>query len=489
LILNNDGSYFNSSAYLDRSLSNNKNGVLMENLISDLIAVVGEQNVLLNGDVRARTNSWFDNTPIQARAIVRPGNTQEVSRVLSLCNTAQASIVPMGGLTGFVEGAIAEKHHIGLSLERMNKVDSIDVDNRTVVVEAGLPLQALHEYVADYDLHYPVDLGARGSCTLGGMAATNAGGNEVLRYGMTREQILGLEVVLSSGEVITNLRPLLKNNTGYDLKQLFIGSEGTLGIITRITLRLRPLHQSLSTALIAVPRFDCLPKILKHLERSLGGRLSAFEVMWQEHYKFIIDDESTHKSPLSLEHEYYVLIQASNYHELETEIFLSALSEAMEGGLVEDAAIASSISQQQSMWAIRDDIERLTSGLAPYIGYDVSLPINKMEAYIEQLDLKLKNIWSETKLIVFGHLGDGNLHLFIHIGPTLSAKEKNQVNHLVYEPLLTLDGSVSAEHGIGLQKKAYLKYSRTETEIELMKTFKKSLDPSNILNPGVIFDI
>lgn len=460
----------------------------MNSLLTKIKELLGQTHVLTGEDVSARVVSWFDNSPMRAGAIVRPGSTEEVASVVKLCAEAGVSIVPLGGATGFVEGAVPEGHQIGLSLERLNQIESIDVDNRTVVVQAGVPLQALHEFAESHQLHYPVDLGARGSCTLGGMAATNAGGNEVLRYGMTREQILGLEVVLPSGEIVSNLRPLLKNNTGYDLKQLFIGSEGTLGIVTRLTLRLRALHQSLATALVAVPDFKSLPKLLRELDQKLGGRLSAFEVMWQDHIQFVVDDEQKHKAPLALTEPYYVLVQAANYHDLEQEIFISALESQLEAGTIVDAAIASSKAQQAALWAIRDDIERLTVGLAPYIGYDVSLPINEMETYIENLKTQITQQWSRAKVIVFGHLGDGNLHLFIHIGSQLSPEDKDQVNQMVYRPLEACQGSVSAEHGIGLQKKAYLKYSRTEREVALMREIKKTLDPNGILNPGVIFD-
>lgn len=457
-------------------------------ILSSLIDIVGSSNVLTGQDVLSRSVGWFDNSPREAKAIVRPKNTKEVSKVLALCHEKKISIVPLGGATGFVEGSVSQSEQIVLSMERMTEVESIDIDNRSIVVQAGVPLQKLHEFAQEHDLHYPVDLGARGSCTLGGMASTNAGGNEVLRFGMSREQILGLEVVLADGQVVSNLRALLKNNTGYDLKQLFIGSEGTLGIVTKLALRLRPLHSSLSTALVAIDSFEKVVSLLRTLDRKLGGRLSAYEVMWQDHFKFVIDNESKHKAPLSLDHPFYVLVQAANYHDLEADIFMSSLELCMEDQLIADAAIASSKAQQQALWAIRDDIECLTVGLAPYIGYDVSLPINEMASYIESLKKNIQVKWSDAKVIVFGHLGDGNLHLFINIGPTLSDSDKVEINKLVYVPLGFIDGSISAEHGIGLQKKAYLKYSRTEAEIDLMRQLKKMLDPNKVLNPGIIFE-
>lgn len=460
----------------------------METLLQQLKDVVGDTNVLTGDAVHQRPVSWFDATPMSSGAIVRPASTEEVSQVMKLCSQFGIALVPMGGMTGFVEGAVADEQQIGLSFERMTAIEQFDVDNRSVVAQAGVPLQALQEAAEAHELHFPVDLGARGSCTLGGMTATNAGGNEVLRRGMMREQILGMEVVLANGDVLTNLRPLIKNNTGYDLKQLFTGSEGSLGIVTRVALRLRPKHLSHSTALVAVPDFSKVAQLLRTLERSLGGRLSAFEVMWQDHYAFIINDEQRHKAPLPTHYPYYVLVQAANYHDLEAEIFDAALASAFDDNLIADAVMASSVAQQNDIWAIRDDIERLTTGLAPYIGYDVSLPIQAMDDYVQTLTTAVRSRWSDALVIVFGHLGDGNLHLFIHIGPELTMDDKRDINHLVYQPLEALNGSVSAEHGIGHQKKAYLKYSRSDAEIAWMRQLKQTFDPENILNPGVIFD-
>lgn len=460
----------------------------MNDLIQALQTLLGPNQVLTGDAVRQRAVSWFDHSPSQAGAIIRPGSTDEVSKALSLCHQAGVSVVPMGGLTGVVDGVRARPEQIGLSLERLTGLEPVDVDNRTVTVEAGVPLQRVHELAEQHDLHFPVDLGARGSCTIGGMVATNAGGNEVLRYGMMREQVLGLEAVLADGRIVSNLRPLMKNNTGYDLKQLFIGSEGTLGIVTRVTLKLRPLHHSLSTAWVAVNDFPNLSRLLRQLERRLGGRLSAYEVMWREHAELMAGDDSPHTLPLDNSAPYYVLIQAANYHESEPAIFEAALEAAFEHNLIQDAAVATSQAQQAKMWAIRDDIERLTKKLTPYAAFDVSLPIKHMEAYVDALKSNLVGQWPEARLIVFGHLGDGNLHIFINIGEAMDEEERHAIESHVYSPLQHYDGSVSAEHGIGLEKKAYLSLSRSETEIAIMRQLKSALDPKGILNPGVIFD-
>ncbi len=460
----------------------------MIKLIQSLQALLGTNQVLTGDAVQQRAVSWFDHTPSQAGAIIRPASTEEVSKALALCHEAGVSVVPLGGMTGVVDGVRAQPDQIGLSLERMTGVEPIDVDNRTLTVEAGVPLQRVHELVEQQDLHFPVDLGARGSCTIGGMISTNAGGNEVLRYGMMREQVLGLEAVLADGRVVSNLRPLMKNNTGYDLKQLFIGSEGTLGIVTRVTLKLRPRHHSLSTAWVAVDRFQNLPRLLRQLERGLGGRLSAFEVMWRDHVELMAGEDSPHTLPLESSAPYYVLIQAANYHESEHTTFEGALETAFEQALISDAAVAGSQAQQAKMWAIRDDIERLTKKLTPYAAFDVSLPIKHMETYVEALKSNLTSRWPDAKLIVFGHLGDGNLHIFINVGSTLEESDRHAIESFVYSPLKDCNGSVSAEHGIGVEKKAYLSLCRSETEVALMRHLKQALDPKRILNPGVIFD-
>ena len=460
----------------------------MNDLIHALQDLLGANQVLTGDDVRQRAVSWFDHSPNQAGAIIRPASTDEVAQALSLCHEAGVSIVPMGGLTGVVDGVRATPNQIGLSLERMTGLEPIDVDSRTLTVEAGVPLQQVHEIAEEHGLHFPVDLGARGSCTIGGMASTNAGGNEVLRYGMMREQILGLEAVLADGRVVSNLRPLMKNNTGYDLKQLFIGSEGTVGIVTRVTLKLRPLHHSLSTAWVAVNEFAHLSRLLRQLERQLGGRLSAFEVMWRDHAELMAGDDSPHTLPLEDSAPYYVLIQAANYHESEHETFETALENAFEENLIADAAVAGSQAQQAKMWAIRDDIERLTKKLTPYAAFDVSLPIKHMERYVDTLKSDLTAQWPTAKLIVFGHLGDGNLHIFINVGDAMDETHRHTIESIVYSPLQHVSGSISAEHGIGLEKKAYLSLSRSETELAVMRQLKQSLDPKGILNPGVIFD-
>jgi FAD/FMN-containing dehydrogenase len=423
----------------------------------------------------------------QAKAIVRPGSTEEVSKVLKLCHAEGQTIVTHGGLTGLVGGARAFKDDIVLSLERMNGIEAVDIVNRTVTVEAGAVLQKVHEAAEDAGLLFPLDFGARGSATIGGNIATNAGGNSVIRYGMTREQLLGVEAVLADGTIISSLKGVIKNNTGYDLKQLFIGSEGTLGIVTRAVLRLRPLPRSSNTALVAIEDFDQLGRFLRDMDSALGGTLSAFEVMWNDFYSLIVGYSDHHGQPLQPSHGFYVLLESTGGHEeADKARFESALEEALDEELIVDAVIAQSKQQREDLWAIRDDIEGLAKELFPPMTFDVSLGIPQMDDYVEEVRKQLTERWPDSRMVVFGHLGDGNIHLGLTVG-SLEENEVRAVEAIVYGALGRRQGVISAEHGIGLDKRAYLKHSRSEEEIALMKTIKQALDPKGILNPDKIF--
>jgi len=348
-------------------------------------------------------------------------------------------------------------------------------------------LQRVQEAAEDAGLLFPLDLGARGSATIGGNISTNAGGNSVIRYGMIRDQLLGVEAVLADGTIISSLKGVIKNNTGYDLKQLFIGSEGTLGIVTRAVLRLRPLPRSRNTALVAIDDFDHLGHFLRDMDSALGGTLSAFEVMWNDFYRLIVGDGDNHGQPLQSSHGFYVLIESTGGHEeADKSRFEGALEKALEQELMVDAVIAQSKQQREDLWAIRDDIEGLVKGLFPPITFDISLDIAQMDDYVEEVRQQLTERWPDSRMVVFGHLGDGNIHLVLTIG-SLEENEVHAVETIVYEALGRRQGVISAEHGIGLEKREYLKHSRSTEEIALMKTIKQALDPKGILNPGKIF--
>ncbi len=460
----------------------------MSALLNAIKDIVGDSGLLLGDDVSARPLDWMGQGQRRAMAIVRPENTEQVSQVMKLCHAAGQSVIALGGLTGLVQGTTSTQDDIVLSLERMRAVEAIDSIGKTMTVQAGTPLQSVHEAAAKHGLQFTLDLGARGSCTIGGNIATNAGGNQVLRYGMMREQVLGLEVVLADGTILNAMNTLLKNNTGYDLKQLFIGSEGTLGIITRAVLRLYPQAKSADTALVAVNSFKDVTDLFTLMSEQLAGGLSAFEVMWHDHYKLIASDSGRHQAPIPATYGYYVIVQHQGASpERDSELFSAAFELAMEKGIVADAVLAQSKTQAQTIWDIREDIEGLVAALSPAFIFDVSLPIKDMDSYITGLhDTIADTSGDDGKLIVFGHLGDGNLHLVITVGDGSKAAH-DRVNALVYNPLQAIGGSVSAEHGIGLEKKNYLPLSRTPEELAVMKNLKKMLDPKGLLNPGKIF--
>lgn len=397
-------------------------------LIEDLRALVGAHGVLDAAELVTRSAGAFRTDNLRARALVRPASTAEVSAVLRLCHERGIAVVTQGGLTGLVRGADAAPDEVILSLERMQAIEAIDPLQRTATVQAGVTLQALQEAVEARGLAYPLDLGARGTATLGGTAATNAGGNRVIRYGMTREMVLGIEVVLADGTVVSSMNRLIKNNTGYDLKQLFIGSEGTLGVITRLVLRLRERPMATQVAFAALDGFDQVTGFLCHMDRLLGGGLSAFEVMWNAFYRLVTSTPAKGTPPVSQDHPFYVLVEAQGSdHALDGGRFSAALEVALEQGLIVDASVAQSESDIQAFWSLRDDVEQVLHGGLP-IGFDISLPLEAMERIVQRIaDALVVEIGPEHRLFVFGHLGDGNLHIVVQV--PVAAYPHDEVPH------------------------------------------------------------
>ena len=459
----------------------------MPDIVQTLAEITGSGGVLTGADVSSRQAGIWRSDTIAAKAIVRPRNTAEVSAVLKACNDAGQSVIAQGGLTGLVQSAITEPRDIMLSLERMQRVEGVNRTNRTMTVEAGVPLQVVQETADAHDLLFPLDLGARGSCTVGGNISTNAGGNRVIRYGMTRDMVLGLEAVLADGTVVSSMNQMIKNNAGYDLKQLFIGSEGSLGIVTRAVLRLREKPRSQDTLFAAVESFDKLPELLKHMDARLGGALSAFEVLWSDFYRLVTTPPAKQRPPLPQDYPYYVLIESMGGDaDHDGERVQSALAEAHESGLLADAVIARNEAQRREMWAMRDDVEQCNR-FPPLFIFDVGLPIPNMEAYVSDVNRLLAESFDTYRNFTFGHLGDGNLHFGISAGED-EESAREAVERAVYEPLKHIGGTISAEHGIGLEKKSYLLITRTPDEVALMRKLKRALDPRDILNPGKIFD-
>ena len=453
----------------------------MQQLEEKLRAIVGADGVLARADVAQRSAGFMRADMLQAGLLVRPRTTEQVAAVLKLCHEAKQPLVTHGGLTGLVHGGDARPGDIILSLERMNVIESLDPLQRVAQVQAGVTLQALQEAAEAADLFFPLDLGARGSCNIGGNVATNAGGNRVIRYGMTRALVLGIEAVLADGSIVSSLNRMIKNNAGYDLKQLFIGSEGTLGVITRVVVRLFERPKSQDVALVAVDSFDALTRFLKHIDAGLGGSLSAFEAMWQGFYQLVTTPPAKSAPPLPDRHPYYVLVEAQGADaEKDAQRFNAVLESALEQGLIADAVIAHSQRERAGIWALRDDVMQI-SREGPPITFDVSLPIAAMEAYLAEVRAAL-GAWPAHHCWIWGHLGDGNLHIAV-----VAPATREEIERIVYQPLQKIGGSVSAEHGVGLEKKPYLALCRNPGELALMRQLKRALDPHDILNPGKIF--
>ncbi len=431
--------------------------------------------------VSQRATSYWNSAPMQAKAMLLPRSTDEVADILRGCNSAGQSVVTHGGRTGCVAGAESGPEDIVLSLEKMRGILEIDPAGGTAVVEAGTVLQSLQEAVASEGLYFPLDLGARGSCTLGGNVATNAGGINVLRYGMTRNLVLGLETVLADGTVLSSMNHMLKNNAGYDLKQLFIGSEGTLGIVTRVVVRLFPQPAARQNALVAAPNFASVCALLRTLQHRLAGSLSAFEVMWGDYYQAVTGD-CGHRAPLGRDHALYVVLQSEGADpDADSRRFEAVLNQALDEELIADAVIPKSEAESAGIWEIRENFEAILEPQPVYL-YDVSLPIAKMAEYVDTVKRAVKQRWANGECYVLGHMADGNLHLFVQ--PNEQGDLHDASDQLVYDPLKGIGGSVSAEHGIGTEKLRWLPHSRTPEEIRVMHLMKRSLDPQNILNPG-----
>lgn len=460
----------------------------MSDLISAFRTITGDSGVLTGNDVSERMIHVWYQQPIVAKCIVRPRSTAELAAIVKLCHEANQSIIPHGGLTGLVQGCNATENDVVISVERLNEIEEIDPVGRTMTVAAGVPLQVVQEKAAEHGLMFPLDLGARGSCVIGGNVSTNAGGNNVVRFGMTRDNVLGLEAVLADGTVVTSLNTMIKNNAGYDLKQLFIGTEGTLGIVSRVVLRLREAPHSFHTAFAGFEDFSQLSRFLRFADRELGGALSTFEVMWRDYYELVTTAPADNVRPVPLDYEHYVLIESlGNAHDSDGNIFTEIMGAALEQGLIADAAVAQSENDRKAMWRIRDSVDEFFR-YGPAFLYDVSLGIRYMDQYVQEVKRALRTQWPDHHCFTLGHIADGNVHFAIAVGDD-SEDSHAMVNACVYEPLDGIGGSVSAEHGIGHEKLAYLSLSRSETEIEVMRRLKRALDPKGILNPGKVFAV
>ena len=467
----------------------------MQSLIETLRRTVGESHVLTEGDLSAWEQDWRRRVHGKALAVVRPANTQEVAAVVKACAAAGAPIVPQGGNTGLSVGSTPDTsgREVVLSLTRMNAVRALDPDNLTLTVEAGSILQNVQEAAEQAGLLFPLSLAAEGSCTIGGNLGTNAGGTQVLRYGNTRDLCLGLEVVTPQGEVWDGLRGLRKDNTGYDLRDLFIGSEGTLGIITAATLKLYPRPAAQLTACAAVSSMEQAVRLLALAHQHLGAGLTGFEVMG----RFALQLVDKHMPQLRVpfidqpEVQWGVLLENSD-NESEDHArarFEALLETAFEAGCVQDAVVAENIAQAHQLWHIRENIPLAQAEEGLNIKHDISVPISRIPAFVAHADALLTREIPGVRLVNFGHLGDGNLHYNVQAPEGGDAKaflrdQEDRVNHLVYEAVAQFGGSFSAEHGVGALKTDKLERYQSPVALTMMRAIKQALDPQNLMNPG-----
>ncbi|WP_428099816.1 FAD-binding oxidoreductase [Candidatus Rariloculus sp.] len=452
-------------------------------IVTELEQALGPGRVLTGDAIGAKHHVDFSGEHACAPwAVVRPDSTEELATVMKRCHAAGQHVVIQGGMTGLAGGATPQPGELAVSMERMSGIEEIDSASMTATVLAATPLQTLQEAAAAAGFLFPLDLGARGSCTIGGNIATNAGGNQVIRFGMMRNLVLGLEAVLADGTVVSSMNRMLKNNAGYDLKQLFIGTEGTLGIVTRAVLRLYPKLPSKTAALCALGGFAEAVQLLQALQARLAGSLSAFEAMWESYFHCVVDNVEGTRSPFDERHPMYVLIETEGTDEAaDRERLEAALEFALDEGIIVDAAVAHSERERESFWAIRDGIAEITPLLQPMLAFDVSMPIGQMPSFLARVDREFAAGFDRVQNHVFGHIGDNNLHLAVTTGREADIR---RLSDIVYTATGAHQGSVSAEHGIGTLRRGYLHHSRTREEIELMRRLKTALDPKGILNPN-----
>jgi FAD/FMN-containing dehydrogenase len=456
-------------------------------LINTLRELLGSESVLSGAEIPRRShNDWSTLEPQAPIALVRPNTTEGVAMTMRLCARRRVPVVPQGGMTGLCGGARPVPGAVALSLERMIGVEDIDPPSATMRVRAGTPLQSVQQAADDAGFYFPLDLGARGSCTIGGNVSTNAGGNRVIRYGMAREMVLGIEAVLPDGTVLTSLNTMIKNNAGYELKQLFIGSEGTLGIITRLVLRLYPKPACTMAAVCALASYDHVVTMLGNARRALGPLLSAFEVMWPDYWQVVTKMPSVRVPITSAGHGAYVLIEAQGTDEaVEAPRFQQWLEQQAEDGILADAAVARSISDVMAFWGVRDSVSEFAQVLGPFESFDIGLPIARMDVYVQTCKRALEERVPGVVSVFYGHIGDSNLHIDVFL-PEFMVHEMSNAKGVIYGLVSQFGGTVSAEHGIGLTKKPWLGHVRSEVEIALMRTLKGALDPRNLLNPGKV---
>ena len=461
-------------------------------LLDELRTLLGVAQVLTDGDLSAWERDWRKRWHGKALAVVRPGSTAEVAQVLLLCAQHGASVVPHGGNTGLVGGGVPDMSgaQVVLSLQRLNRVRGIDPVNLTMTVEAGMVLQAVQQAAADAGLLFPLSLAAEGSCTIGGNLATNAGGTQVLRYGNARELCLGLEVVTAQGEVWSGLSGLRKDNTGYDLRDLFIGSEGTLGVITAATLKLFPQPAASLTAMARCDNLDQCVALLGLSQARLGAGLTGFEVMNEFSLGLVRQHFPQLNQPLP-PGAWTVLLEYADADGESTARtrFESLLEAALEAGTISDAVVAESLAQSATLWHLRESIPLAQSEEGLNVKHDISLPVSAIPAFCTRTDAALRAAIPGVRLVNFGHLGDGNLHYNVQCPAGAESRQflddhEEAINRIVYDAVQAVGGSFSAEHGVGTLKLHEMAERKSPVALGLMRAIKQALDPQGRLNPG-----
>ncbi len=457
-------------------------------IITALQKELGSEKVLTGEVVKDRyVHIWKMDEPLNAKAVVLPESTDDVAAAMRVCHEHGQAVVVHGGLTNLVGSTETHSEEVVIAMERMNAIEEVDEKSRTMTVQSGAILENIQSAAREKDLLFPLNFGAKGTAQIGGAISTNAGGLRVFRYGMTRNLVLGLEAVLADGTVISSLKKIIKDNSAYDVKQLFIGSEGTLGVITRAVLKLVEAPKSRISAFVGINDYTQVVDFLKFMDSGLAGTMSAYELIWNTTFKTLTSPPAPSKPPLPHDYNYYVLLESLGSHqENDRKKMETLLEEALNKGLIKDAAMAQNAADLTWFWTIREDVHVLVSQCTHDQHFDISLPIPLIGDYVDEATQRINKISDIEHCFAFGHIADGNVHFIIgkkHNDASLT----RQINDAIYPPLQTIGGSVSAEHGIGVHKKAYLHLCRSPQEIELMKTLKQALDTKNILNRGKVF--
>ncbi|MEH2532297.1 FAD/FMN-containing dehydrogenase [Bradyrhizobium sp. AZCC 1588] len=460
-------------------------------LIAKFRAIVGEKYAVTDAaDIAPYVTEERDLFHGRSPLVLRPGSTAEVSAICKLASEHQIALVPQGGNTGLVGGQTPHHGEVVVSLRRLDKIREIDPASNTMTCEAGVVLQIAQARAAEVDRLFPLSLGAEGSCTIGGNLSTNAGGTAALAYGVAREMALGLEVVLADGRILNGLSKLKKDNTGYDLRNLFIGAEGTLGIITAATLKLFPKPHAVETAHVGLQSPAQALKLLSIAQNEAAGSLTSFELLADIAVDFSLRHGIDIRDPLSTKHPWYVLMELSSSRDDARDALEAILAKGMEEGIVDDAVIAANLSHRAAFWKLRDEMSAAQKPEGGSIKHDISVPVAAVPAFIEEANAAVVKLIPGSRPVPFGHLGDGNIHYNVSQpigGNTADFMSRwHEVNEVVFEIVLRMGGSISAEHGIGVLKRDELPDVKDKVAIELMRGIKAMLDPLGIMNPGKV---